>query len=84
MKLFNSVVPPGAAIMLSLISCQKHEKVKKPNILFILADDLGYTDLSCMGSKYYETPNIDQIALAGLPLRSEQHNDGISLLPLLN
>ncbi len=39
---------------------------KKPNILFILADDLGYTDLSCQGSKYYETPNIDKIALSGM------------------
>lgn len=37
----------------------------KPNFLFILADDLGYADLSCMGSKYYETPNIDQIAAEG-------------------
>lgn len=38
----------------------------KPNILFILADDLGYTDLSCMGSMYYETPNIDKIAKNGM------------------
>ncbi len=38
----------------------------KPNILFIVADDLGYSDLSCMGSKYYETPNIDAIAKNGM------------------
>jgi len=42
------------------------EKAKKPNVLFILADDLGYHDLSCMGSKYYETPNIDRIASEGI------------------
>lgn len=34
----------------------------QPNVVFILADDLGYSDLSCMGSSYYETPNIDKIA----------------------
>ena len=41
------------------------ETESKPNILFILADDLGYADLSCMGSQYYETPNIDRIAAQG-------------------
>ncbi len=38
----------------------------KPNIVFILADDLGWTDLGCQGSKYYETPHIDALAAKGL------------------
>jgi arylsulfatase A-like enzyme len=38
----------------------------KPNIVFILADDLGYTDVGCFGSKYYETPNIDRMAGRGM------------------
>lgn len=38
---------------------------QKPNIVFILADDLGAHDLSYAGSKYYETPNIDRIASEG-------------------
>lgn len=38
----------------------------KPNIVFILADDLGWTDAGVMGSDYYETPNIDRLASEGL------------------
>jgi arylsulfatase A-like enzyme len=39
---------------------------RKPNIVFILADDLGWTDLACYGSRYYETPNIDRLAAEGM------------------
>ena len=38
----------------------------KPNFIVILADDLGWTDLSCYGSKLYETPNIDRMAADGV------------------
>lgn len=39
---------------------------KRPNILFILVDDLGINDLSIEGSSYYETPNIDRLAREGM------------------
>ncbi len=38
----------------------------KPNIVFILIDDLGWRDLSCMGSQFYESPAIDKLAKDGL------------------
>lgn len=41
-------------------------EVRRPNVLFILADDLGWRDLSVEGSTFYESPNIDRIANAGM------------------
>ena len=38
----------------------------KPSIVFILADDLGYGDLSCYGQAKFKTPNIDRLASEGL------------------
>lgn len=52
--------------IMPLFALSQPAGVSKPNVLFILADDLGYSDLSCMGSKYYETPNIDKIASQGM------------------
>lgn len=53
-------------IMLLLISAgcntTKEEEFRRPNILFILVDDLGYYDLSYTDSNFHETPNIDQLA----------------------
>jgi arylsulfatase A-like enzyme len=44
--------------------------VERPNLLFILADDLGYGDLSCYGRPDYRTPAIDQLAREGLQFMS--------------
>ena len=42
------------------------EPIPKPNIVFVLTDDMGWTDLGCFGSTYYETPNIDRLASQGM------------------
>jgi len=39
---------------------------KRPNIVFILIDDMGWTDLGCYGSRFHETPNIDRLASEGM------------------
>lgn len=43
---------------------------RKPNIVFILVDDMGYGDLSCFGAKAIRTPNLDRMAAEGLKLTS--------------
>jgi arylsulfatase A-like enzyme len=49
------------------VSCAGNENVKKrPNVLVIIADDLGYGDVSCYGSQTIHTPNIDRLANEGL------------------
>jgi membrane-anchored protein YejM (alkaline phosphatase superfamily) len=52
----------------------------KPNILFILADDLGYGDLGCYGQETIKTPNIDKLAQDGL--RFTQHYAGSTVCAL--
>lgn len=51
----------------TMISCaQTKSKEPLPNIVYILADDLGYGDLSCYGQKKFSTPNIDRLASQGM------------------
>ena len=60
------------------ISCQNQPKEEsipqKPNIIFILADDLGYGDLSCQGQTKFQTPSIDRLAAEGMTFT--QHYSG--------
>ena len=51
------------------MSCDKPKEIK-PNIVFILADDLGYADLSSYGSEFINTPFLDEMALNGAKLTS--------------
>ncbi|MHC4215010.1 MAG: sulfatase [Planctomycetota bacterium] len=59
-----SLTVPGCRSMSSALKNMGLDK--KPNILFILADDLGWHQLGCYGSKYYETPNLDRLARQGM------------------
>lgn len=59
-------------------ACQNQAKPltaqQKPNIVYILADDLGFGDLSCYGQKLFSTPNIDKLAETGI--KFTQHYSG--------
>jgi len=50
----------------SLIGGCTGNEAEKPNVVFFLVDDLGWTDLGCYGSQFYETPNIDHFAKEGV------------------
>ena len=50
----------------------------RPNIIFILADDMGYGDLSCYGSQHVRTPNIDRLAATGTRFTQCYAGSGIS------
>ena len=54
----------GGLIAVMAASCS--QKSPKPNVVFILCDDMGYGDLGCYGQKYIQTPNIDSMARHGL------------------
>ena len=44
----------------------KAAKLTKPNIIYIMCDDMGYGDLGCYGQPYISTPNIDRMASEGM------------------
>ena len=54
------------AILSSFIASAQNKANRPPNIILIVADDLGYADLGCYGQQKTETPNIDQLAKHGL------------------
>ena len=49
----------------------------RPNIVFIMADDLGYADLSCYGQRDYTTPNIDRLAIEGVRFTQGYANSAV-------
>lgn len=56
---------------------KEKDKAQKPNIIYILADDLGYGHLGCYGQEKIETPNIDTLAANGMIFT--QHYAGAAL-----
>ncbi len=52
-------------------------RAAKPNIVYIMADDLGYADLSCYGRREYKTPNIDSIAARGVRFLQAYANSSV-------
>ena len=56
----------GLAIIITILALNSKAQNQKPNIILILADDIGYKSLSCDGGNLYSTPNIDKLAQQGM------------------
>lgn len=54
------------AITILFTSCANEKEQERPNILFVLVDDMGWRDLACYGHEIHETPNIDRLASQGM------------------
>ncbi len=62
----HSSASSAALMLLSVCWSAPSPAEDRPNVVFILADDLGWKDLSITGSSFYETPNIDRIGQSGV------------------
>ena len=76
MKTGNLIIP----CILGVAGCTSsgEQAAIKPNIIYILADDLGYGDLSCYGQQRFVTPNIDRMASQGMRFTDHYAACGIS------
>ncbi len=84
MKHIPQILLPAVALTTCLTACtggsgpaKVRNSEEKPNIIYIIADDLGYGDLSCYGQKLFQTPNIDRLAAEGI--RFTHHYSGTTV-----
>ena len=61
---------PCFPLAILCLLCGSLSADEKPNVIVIMADDMGYGDLSCYGAHNFETPNIDQLAAEGVRFTS--------------
>lgn len=73
-------LPPVKTLLALLLFCVTAiaaDPAKRPNVIFILTDDLGYGDLSCYGQKFFKTPHLDRLAAEGI--RFTDHYSGATV-----
>ena len=67
----------GISLLLPLLSLPSAAR-QRPNILYIMCDDMGYGDLSCYGQQHFITPNIDRLAAQGMLMTSAYAGSPVS------
>ncbi len=76
-KLSRRKLLKAAPLALALGARSAHAQTQPPNILYIMADDLGYADVSCYGRPDYTTPNIDSLAAGGMKFTQAYANSAV-------
>src|SRR6516164_2147811 len=66
-----------ASSLAGMITTRTAQAADPPNIVFIVADDLGYADVSCYGRRDYKTPNIDRLASDGMKFQQAYANSAV-------
>ncbi|MFR9603711.1 MAG: sulfatase-like hydrolase/transferase [Rikenellaceae bacterium] len=76
----NNLTLIKASMFLPLVGCGSTEvaEVVRPNVILIMTDDLGYSDIACYGGTAAATPNIDQLAKDGIMLTDYHSNGAVS------
>ena len=70
----TSTIRAGSTVLVLLLATIAAAAPKRPNVVFILADDLGYREMGAFGQKLIKTPNLDRLAAEGMKLT--QHYSG--------
>lgn len=65
-RVFRLLGALAVSTLIALHSVDTSRAAEKPNVIFILCDDLGWRDVGCFGSTFHETPNIDRLAKRGV------------------
>ena len=74
---FILLIPSFIGVLSSSCS-EKKQEASKPNIIYILADDLGRAELGCFGQEKIETPNIDRLAAEGMKFTNHYSGQAVS------
>ncbi len=77
---FQFKFPLKLPLLLLFFSFTACVKSPEPNVILIMADDLGYGDLACYGSQIQQTPNLDQMAKGGIKFL-DYHSSGAVCSP---
>ena len=62
----NLVLLSVFSLLFCSVNTDAAKESAKPNIILVLVDDMGWMDLSCQGSDFYRTPNVDRLAKEGI------------------